>query len=169
MVSQLLQRPLLLESSLTQYRISLQRCTNASTMPLVAELTTVALLLRHDTKMKSSRDGRGERVSGRWQLCMESSGQYRTGWAASKSTRTKRGPRRVRRPKLRRPPTRRRRDSTITLVRHAAAPAAARAPRPAKRPTRRPCDGARSCQVVHFQYPTAPDASPTPRRAADVS
>ena len=49
------------------------------------------------------------------------------------------------------------------------APAAARAPRPAKRPTRRPCAGARNCQEGHFQSPTAPGASPTPRRAAGVS
>ena len=39
MVSQLLQRPLLLVRSLKQYRISVQRYTNGSTMPLVTELT----------------------------------------------------------------------------------------------------------------------------------
>ena len=49
------------------------------------------------------------------------------------------------------------------------APAAARAPRPAKRPTRRPCAGARSCPEVPIQYQIKRDASPTPRRAADVS
>ena len=46
MVSQLLQRPLLLESSLTQYRISLQRYTNASTTTLVAQLTRQRLGIR---------------------------------------------------------------------------------------------------------------------------
>ena len=42
--------------------------------------------------MKSSRDGRGERVSGQWQLCTESSDQYRNRYLAGKHQK-ERGPR----------------------------------------------------------------------------
>ena len=44
MVSQLLQRPLLFESLLTQYRISVQRYNNVSAVPLVAQIDEVAVL-----------------------------------------------------------------------------------------------------------------------------
>ena len=56
-----------------------------------------------------------------------------------------------------------------TLLKNAAAPAAAPELPKAKQLKQRPCGAARNCQVVHFRSPTAPDASPTLRRAADVS
>ena len=48
MASQLLQRPLLLERSLTQYRISVQRYNNVSAVPLVAEYAVAVTLVRCD-------------------------------------------------------------------------------------------------------------------------
>ena len=50
MVSQLLQRPLLFESLLTQYRISVQRYTNVSAISLAALLPRSQLFIRHDSK-----------------------------------------------------------------------------------------------------------------------